>query len=228
MEAHTCTHTQAASKGVRTRVASVDTVEPVVLACASLTSFMCTRVCVRTRCVQGLGLRCLTYAITTWQAHALSSHTWVAFVFATYGDGGPTENAVDFFAWLENKGTALPLPHLRFSVHNLTRRSLFVAPLLHARWLAPLARSTHGAVQVFGLGSTDFRHFNRAAERLRASLLALQATEFAPFVRGDASAGSVSSRPRGARNGSRFHRPRTRLWACAAWPTPSTAGRTPC
>ena len=78
------------------------------------------------------------------------------FFMATYGEGDPTDNAVDFMNWLKNPDGELSNDELKSMQY-----------------------------MVFGLGSTQYEHFNRTSELTDKHLEKLGAQRLMDLVKGD-------------------------------------------
>jgi NADPH-ferrihemoprotein reductase len=95
----------------------------------------------------------------------LSSEKVVFMVFATYGDGEPTDNAARFYDWLVKAG------HKREEEGSAGSEND-----------APLGGVSFG---VFGLGNRQYEHFNAVGKRLDAAMRQMGARALVPRGDGD-------------------------------------------
>lgn len=92
----------------------------------------------------------------------------IAFVMATYGEGEPTDNAVNFYEFITS-------PDVEFS----KQESIEEAPLKNVHYV------------VFGLGNSTYEHFNSVGKTLDSTLEKLGATRVGPYGQGDDGLGTM-------------------------------------
>ena len=78
------------------------------------------------------------------------------FIMATYGDGDPTDNASEFYNWMTNKESGLSSKHLKLLEYT-----------------------------VFGLGNTQYEHYNRMGRTTYEGLQKLGARRMFEYGEGD-------------------------------------------
>ena len=94
------------------------------------------------------------------------------FCMATYGEGDPTDNAQEFFEWLNSGGA--DLKGLRFAVGS--SRCVCVNPA---------SSNTVVCLQVFGLGNKTYEHYNKVGKYLDERLAQLGAERVFELGLGD-------------------------------------------
>ncbi|KAI5848255.1 hypothetical protein BZA05DRAFT_93016 [Tricharina praecox] len=90
----------------------------------------------------------------------------IVFVLATYGEGEPTDNAVEFYEFIHNGEPT-------FSEDNAEK------PLTNLKYVA------------FGLGNNTYEHYNAVVRRIDESLSKLGAKRIGPAGEGDDGAGTM-------------------------------------
>ena len=53
----------------------------------------------------------------------MTSDELVIFVMATYGEGDPTDNAIDFMKWLKTEEDTSALSKMSFAVRDMQKKS---------------------------------------------------------------------------------------------------------
>jgi NADPH-ferrihemoprotein reductase len=105
-----------------------------------------------------LGIPTQVIDLHDFKASDLNSCSAAIFLVATYGEGEPTENALQFAEWVANKDGEMAADHLA-KVH----------------------------FAVFGLGNSTYQFFNQMGKITHSSLKNLGATPLHPLAEGDAS-----------------------------------------
>ncbi|CAM9678735.1 unnamed protein product, partial [Hapterophycus canaliculatus] len=104
----------------------------------------------------GHGFKTTVVDLEDFHEKELASVEKAVFIMATYGDGDPTDNANAFYNWVANKEGDLSSEHLKKL--NYT---------------------------VFGLGNTQYEHFNLAGRTIYQDLQKLGAQRMFEYGEGD-------------------------------------------
>ncbi|KAJ3112101.1 NADPH-cytochrome P450 reductase [Phlyctochytrium bullatum] len=108
--------------------------------------------------------------LTRWPHKGDGEQKWLTgFFMATYGEGEPTDNAIEFYDWvMDGKGKG--------DDEDVEDES---DPMVEEKVCAGLP------FVVFGLGNKTYEHFNAVSRRLNRRLLALGAKRVGPSGEGD-------------------------------------------